>query len=73
MSRNWARATVVGRVVGVRQAKEASGHRVEPVFSASYLRGWGESGVHDATWEQSTDPNYLLSTTRDIQGDLGMR
>lgn len=73
MSRNWARATVVGRVVGVRQAKEASGNRVEPVLSALYLRGWGESGVHDATWEESSDPDYLFSAPDGIQGELGVR
>ena len=52
--RNWARATVVGRVTGQQRSK------TEPVLMLLYMRGWGASGDHAGLWE-NVDPNYVPS------------
>lgn len=56
----WARMTVVGRVIGWRN-EPTSGTR-EPVLGLMYVRGWGGSSHHDGVWENRIDRNYLLST-----------
>lgn len=48
--RQWARMTIVGRVIG-RQ-------RSEPLLSLIYVRGWGISGKHDGVWSH-VDPNHI--------------
>lgn len=49
--RQWARMTVVGRVL--------RGHRhTEPVLSLIYVRGWGMNAKHDGIWEHM-DPCYV--------------
>jgi starvation-inducible outer membrane lipoprotein len=50
--RNWARATVVGRVTGEQRFK------TEPVLILLYMRGWGASGDHAGLWE-NINPNYV--------------
>ena len=52
--RNWARATVVGRVTGEQRSP------AEPVLMLLYMRGWGASGGHAGLWE-NIDPNYVPS------------
>ncbi len=68
---NWARVTVVGRVVGGPGTETRPSVGPEPVLSALYLRGWGLSGTHDSVWEESQDPNYILSTPADVRGEFG--
>lgn len=60
--RNWARATVVGRVTGQQRSK------TEPVLMLLYMRGWGASGDHAGLWE-NIDPNYVPS----VPGSIDMR
>jgi starvation-inducible outer membrane lipoprotein len=50
--RDWARATVVGRVTGEHRLQS------EPVLMLLYMRGWGASGKHAGVWE-NIDPNYV--------------
>ena len=60
--RNWARATVVGRVTGEQRSQ------TEPVLMLLYMRGWGASGDHAGLWE-NIDPNYVPS----VPGSIDMR
>jgi len=57
--RNWARATVVGRVTGTQR------YQTEPVLTLLYMRGWGASGDHAGIWE-NVDPNYVPSVPGSI-------
>jgi len=57
--RNWARATVVGRVTGEQR------YQTEPVLTLLYIRGWGASGDHAGLWE-NIDPNYVPSVPGNI-------
>lgn len=52
--RDWARATVVGRVTGEQRFQN------EPVLMLLYMRGWGASGGHAGLWE-NINPNYVPS------------
>lgn len=63
--RHWARMTVVGRVTGTQRLG------TEPVLSLLYVRGWGTSRVHDAVWEDSSDPNYVPSVPVGVGGEFG--
>lgn len=60
--RDWARATVVGRVTGEHRL------RSEPVLMLLYMRGWGASGNHAGVWE-NIDPNYVPG----VPGSIDMR
>ena len=60
--RNWARATVVGRVTGERR------YQSEPVLTLLYMRGWGATGNQAGLWE-NIDPNYVPS----VPGSIDMR
>lgn len=62
--RHWARMTVVGRVTGKQRLT------TEPVLSLLYVRGWGTSRVHDAVWEDSSDPNYVPSVPAGVGGEF---
>jgi starvation-inducible outer membrane lipoprotein len=62
--REWARMTVVGRVIG--WINEGSGGTREPVLGLMYVRGWGLSPNYDGAWESRIDPNYLLTTPRGL-------
>ena len=52
--RDWARATVVGRVTGEQRLQ------TEPVLVLLYMRGWGATGGHAGIWE-NINPNYVPS------------
>jgi starvation-inducible outer membrane lipoprotein len=52
--RQWARMTVVGRVLDQRRLG------TEPVLALLYVRGWGMSGAKDGIWEH-VNPNYIPS------------
>ena len=60
--RNWARATVVGRVTG----EQRSG--AEPVLMLLYMRGWRASCNNAGLWE-NINPNYVPS----VPGSIDMR
>lgn len=62
---HWARMTVVGRVTGMQRRPG------EPVLSLLYVRGWGTIGVHDAVWEDTSDPNYQPSVPAGLGGEFG--
>ena len=51
--RQWARMTVVGRVIGMTNQ--------EPILLLMYARGWDYSGSNEDTWEASIDPAYVPS------------
>jgi hypothetical protein len=70
--RNWARATVVGEVVGMklRSGQTETSHGGEPVLAVMYIRGWGGSAHKDA-WEDFEDPNYRLRSPGGIHGEFG--
>jgi starvation-inducible outer membrane lipoprotein len=56
--RDWARMTVVGRVMtGQRQT--------EPVLSIIYIRGWGMSGAQAGIWAH-VDPRYIPSVPASV-------
>ena len=58
MYRDWARMTVVGRVM--------TGHRqTEPVLSIIYVRGWGMSGAQDGIWAH-VNPRYIPSVPASV-------
>ena len=57
--KDWARATVVGRVTGEQR------FHTEPVLTLLYMRGWGASGNHVGVWE-NIDPNYVPSVPGSI-------
>ena len=62
--KDWARMTVVGRVLPPRDGAGAGvvqGHSSEPVLGALYLKGWGY-GLEEHAWEASRDANYLSSS-----------
>ncbi|MGH7231639.1 MAG: Slp family lipoprotein [Nitrospiraceae bacterium] len=67
--RNWARATVVGQVVGVKAAAGQTASIDEPVLAAMYMRGWGGSDHKDA-WEDFEDPNYRVRSPGGIHGEF---
>jgi len=61
--RTWARLTVVGRVSNDRPADHEPGP--EPTIAALYLRGWGLHG-REEVWEDSQDPNYIMSAPKPV-------
>ena len=60
--RNWARMTVVGRVIGTADS--------EPVLMLMYIRGWDISGTNHDTWEESIDPAYVPMIPEGIHGEF---
>ena len=61
--RQWARMTVVGRVL--------RGHRhTEPVLSLIYVRGRGMNAKHDGIWEHM-DPCYVPSVPGSVAVGFG--
>lgn len=60
--RQWARMTVVGRVIGTTNQ--------EPVLLMMYVRGWDFSGGNDEAWESSTDPAYVPMIPEGLHGEF---
>ena len=58
----WARMTVVGRVIGTTNE--------EPVLLLMYARGWNNSGSNDDAWETSLDPAYVPSIPEGLHGEF---
>ena len=60
--REWARMTVVGRVIGTTNQ--------EPILLLMYARGWDYSGSNEDAWEASTDPAYVPSIPEGLHGEF---
>jgi len=67
--KDWARLTVVGRVIQPtdgRAGTSAKDRPSEPILGALYLRGWGY-GLDQHAWEASQDANYLTTSPLVLQ------
>ena len=62
--RQWARMTVVGRVIGTTTQDQ------EPILLLMYARGWDYSGKNEDTWEASIDPAYVPSIPDGLHGEF---
>jgi starvation-inducible outer membrane lipoprotein len=60
--RQWARMTVVGRVIGTTND--------EPILLLMYVRGWDTSGKNEDALETSTDPAYVPSIPEGLHGEF---
>jgi starvation-inducible outer membrane lipoprotein len=60
--RQWARMTVVGRVVGTTNQ--------EPVLLLMYVRGWDVSGSNEDAWEAVIDPAYVPMIPEGLHGEF---
>jgi hypothetical protein len=60
--RQWARMTVVGRVIGTTNQ--------EPVLLLMYARGWDYSGKIEDSWETSFDPAYVPLIPEGLHGEF---
>ncbi len=66
-SERWMRVTVVGRVMPPPRPREAPDTHGEPVLGALYLKGWGDQGARQDSWEQHIDPNYVPSMPGEVR------
>lgn len=66
----WARVTVVGRVIDPKEAPPSIGSLGEPLLTLLFMRGWtlGQTQQGSA-WEESVDANYLLSVPEGLHGE----
>lgn len=67
--KNWARLTVVGRVLQPNDGmagKAVKDRHPEPILGALYLKGWGY-GLEEHAWEATQDANYLATSPLVIQ------
>ena len=62
--RQWARMTVVGRVIGTTKQDQ------EPILLLMYARGWDYSGKNEDAWEASIDPAYVPSIPEGLHGEF---
>jgi len=62
--RQWARMTVVGRVIGTTKQDQ------EPILLLMYARGWDYSGNNEDAWEASIDPAYVPSIPEGLHGEF---
>jgi Outer membrane lipoprotein Slp family len=60
--RQWARMTVVGRVIGTTNE--------EPVLLLLYVRGWDVSGKNEDAWETTSDPAYVPMIPEGLHGEF---
>jgi len=67
--RQWARVTVVGRVVGAKETTATNAGPAEPVIAVLYLRGWALGENHEG-WEEFEDPQYQVGAPRGIHGEF---
>src|SRR5687767_10771175 len=71
--RQWARVTVVGRVAGKRPDSAQPNSESEPVLTALYLRGWGDSVMSNWSSKATVDRNYTISVPKEAQGEFGLQ
>ena len=67
--KDWARLTVVGKVMQPNDGRAGSTAKdppSEPVLGALYLKGWGY-GLEQHAWEASLDANYLATSPLVLQ------
>ena len=65
----WARVTVVGRVMNPKEVASSMGSTTEPVLTLLFLRGWTMGQAQQGSaWEESVDANYLLSVPEGLHG-----
>lgn len=62
--RQWARMTVVGRVIGTTKQDQ------EPILLLMYARGWDYSGKNEDAWEAAIDPAYVPSIPEGLHGEF---
>ena len=66
----WARVTVVGRVIEPRDVPSSMGSPGEPAMTLLFMRGWTMGQAQQGTsWEESVDANYLLSVPEGLHGE----
>lgn len=65
----WARVTVVGQVAGTRPSAAGSG-APEPLLSALYLRGWGNSVMNSSESTAGIDRNRSISVPKGARGEF---
>lgn len=68
--KQWARVTVVGRVVDQMEARPTTVPTSEPVLKLVFMRGWAMGTTQGkGAWEESVDANYLLSVPEGLHGE----
>ena len=68
--KQWARVTVVGRVMDSKAVVSSIEPTAEPVLSLLFMRGWAMGQSSQAgVWEGSVDANYLFSVPEGIYRD----
>lgn len=68
--KQWARMTVVGRVMDSKEVLSSIEPTSEPVLSLLFMRGWAMGQSSQAgVWEESVDANYLFSVPEGIHRD----
>ena len=66
----WARVTVVGRVLNPQAVPSSMGPTSEPVLALLFMRGWTMGQAQQgSSWEESVDANYLLSVPEGLHGE----
>lgn len=66
----WARVTVVGRVMNSKEAAASVGPSTDPVLTLQFMRGWTMAQAQQGgAWEESVDANYLLSVPEGLHGE----
>jgi starvation-inducible outer membrane lipoprotein len=72
-NRQWARVTVVGRVAGKRPNSTEPNREPEPVLTALYLRGWGDTVMNNWSSKATVNRNYTISVPKEAQGEFGLQ
>ena len=68
--KQWARVTVVGRVMDQTETRPTAVPTSEPVLSLVFMRGWAMGNAQGkGAWEESVDANYLLSVPEGLHGE----
>lgn len=67
--KQWARVTVVGKVLDPKQVSAPSGSSAEPMLALSFMRGWTMGQAQQGVWEESVDANYLMSVPEGLHGE----
>ncbi|MBS0170968.1 MAG: Slp family lipoprotein [Nitrospira sp.] len=68
--KQWARVTVVGRMMDQKEPRPTAGPPSEPVLTLVFMRGWTMGTAKGkGAWEESVDANYLLSVPEGLHGE----